>query len=97
MDDNYKTIITITFYGKRTSWHMWSRRFLSKPTVQNQIGFINGIITVPTDAEVNVKLSSNKMTDEDRISRTKNAAMYSELIISCTDETSFLSSTMQNS
>ena len=50
MDGNYKTIRTLPVDGKKSSWHMWSRRFLVKLTVQGQIGVITGGITIPTDS-----------------------------------------------
>ena len=89
MDENYKTVRTIPFDGKKASWHMWSRLFLSKLTVQVHINATNGRLTVLYDSEVVIKTLANSITDEETKARDTNSEMYSELIISFLDETSF--------
>ena len=77
-----KNLTTIPFNGGKKKWHVWKTRYKARSKLHGMLSILYGTETIPKDGKTSYK-------PDEEILRTKNDAMYADLVLCLQDEGSF--------
>ena len=86
-EDEEKAIRIIQFNGKKEDWFMWADKFLAKATIRGYDKVLEGKLLATGELEEDGTI--RKLSKSEEKANDLNKKAYNELILSCSDKTSF--------